>query len=401
MFNIDKIKKDFTILKNNPTLTYLDSAATSLTPDVVIEAMNEYYYHYRATVHRSMYANGQKADEKYQASRETIAKFLNCQINEVIFTKSTTNALNLVANSLVTKLNGDDEILTSALEHHSTLLPFREFAKQKGLNTKYIPINKYGEITYDNFLNTVNAKTKIVVLHHVSNVLGDVVPIKKIAKYCQENNIITVFDGAQAITHEQIDVKEIGCDFYAFSGHKILGPTGIGVLYANNKIAKDLIFEYGGDMAHIVTIDDVTTKELPLKLEAGTPSIAEVIGIKAAIDYLMQYEFDDIARHIYELKIATINLMKEIPGIIIYNENTKNGIITFNFENIPTHDVLQELANENIAIRGGHMCNQLTLKYLGVNSVLRISFYIYNDLNDVKKLINGLKKAASQLAWML
>ncbi len=394
-------KKDFSILKNNPTLTYLDSAATSLTPDVVIEAMNDYYYNYRATVNRSLYTNGVKADQAYINARQEIADFINADFEEVIFTRSTTNAMNLVAKNICDILNPGDQILTSELEHHSTILPFREMGNRVGIHTDYIKVDNH-KVTYDNFYDMVTDRTKVVVLHHVSNVIGDKVDIKAISKYCRENNIITIFDGAQAVSHEKIDVKDIDCDVYAFSGHKILGPTGIGVCYIKKDLAKRFIFEYGGDMAHLVTKDDLTLKELPHKLEAGTPSIAEIIGLGAAIKYLKQFDMKDIHNHIYGLKQYLISELKLIEEVVIYNEDEQNGIIAFNVKNLPAHDAISNLSLDNVAIRGGHMCNQLTLKYLEVNSILRVSIYIYNDKEDIDKFLYSLKEAIKDpMRWDL
>lgn len=394
-------KKDFSILKNNPTLTYLDSAATSLTPDVVIEAMNDYYYNYRATVNRSLYKNGQKADRAYIEARNDIAKFIKADFDEIIFVKSTTSGMNLIARNIVKMLNPGDEILTSELEHHSTLLPFREFGLENDISTTYIEVDNH-QITYENFLKKVSNDTKVVVLHHVSNVIGDRVDIKSISKYCRIHNIITIFDGAQAVAHERIDVKEIDCDFYVFSGHKILGPTGIGVIYARKEIAKNFIFEYGGDMAHLVTKEELTVKDLPHRLEAGTPSIAEIIGLGAAVRYLEQIDFNELHNYIYNLKLYLIEQLKDIPEVEIYNANFENGLVTFNVKNLPAHDAISNLSMDDIAIRGGHMCNQLTLRYLGVNSVLRASIYIYNDLADIDKFIKSLKLAIKDpLRWDL
>lgn len=399
MLNVEHIKKDFSILKNNKELTYLDSAATSLTPDCVIEAMNEYYYQYRATVHRAHYNNGVLADQKYNNSRETIAKFLNASSEEIIFTKGTTNGMNLLARNLINLCNKNDIILTTSIEHHSSLLPFREIGKLNNIKTEYINFTE-NEISFNDFLTSINKNTKLVVLHHTSNVLGDTIDIEKICNYCYNNDIITIIDGAQAITHTNVDVKKINCDFYVFSSHKILGPTGLGIVYGRKSLLENMIFEYGGDMAHLVTHDSLTIKELPIALEAGTPPIAEVIGLGRAIEYLQTFDMNEVSNHIFNLKKLAIIELKKLDGVTIYNESTKCGILTFNVDLIPAHDALFTLEKENIAIRGGHMCNQLTLDYLGVNSVLRASFYLYNDENDVKKFIEGIKLVIEENEWM-
>ncbi len=387
-----RLYDDFTILKNNPDMIYLDSAATSLTPNCVVDAMSDYYLNYRATVNRSYYKNGVLADNAYNRAREDIAKFINAKTSELIFVKSTTTGMNYIARNIIDMLSSNDNILTSELEHHSTLLPFREIGKTKDIKTKYIPVDK-GLITYDNFVDSVDENTKVVVLHHVSNVLGDIVDIKKIAKYCRLHNIITVFDGAQAVSHLSVDVKDIDCDFYVFSGHKILGPTGIGVVYAKEELLNKMVFDYGGDMAHLVTLDDVSFKELPTRLEGGTPSIAEVIGLGAAIRYLNEFNMTEIHKHVEMLRNYAIKQLKNIDEVIIYNEDIKGSIITFNIKGMAAHDALSNLSIDHIAIRGGHMCNQLTLKYLDVFSVLRISFYIYNDTSDVDAIVHSIKMA--------
>ncbi len=400
MLNVSEIKKDFHIFQEQPNLVYIDSGATSLTPDCVAEEIYAYYREYRGTVHRSLYANGMKADQKYNAARQSIADFIKCQNNELVFHKSTTSLMNQVARNVLKDLNPGDEVLVSEIEHHSTLLPWREIAKEYGIVVKYIPLVN-SRVTLDGIKQVVTDKTRVIATNHVSNVLGDIVDVNAIGEYAKVANIIFCLDGAQAITHEPIDVKAINCDFYIFSAHKMLGPTGLGIAYINEKYHHDFIFEYGGDMAHLVTMDALTVKEMPVRLEAGTPSIAEVIAMKPAIDYLNHLGMENIHQHVRTLKEYLVTQLSEIEGITIYNPTSDSGIITFNLNNIPAHDVLQEYALSNIAIRGGHMCNQLTLKHLGVNSVLRASIYIYNDKNDVDKFIAATKVAKENLAWML
>ncbi len=394
------VKSDFTFFKNNPNLVYLDSAATSLTPDCVVNAMSDYYLNYRATVNRSTYENGVLADNKYNEARTSVAKFLNTDRENIVFVRSTTSGMNFIARELLKLLSPGDEIITSELEHHSTLLPFREYGRELGIDTKYIAVDN-GSITIENIKRAITDKTKVLVLHHVSNVIGDRVLIDEVVKLCQAHNIITVFDGAQAISHEQVDVKEIGCDFYVFSGHKILGPTGIGVVYGKTEYLKDMVFEYGGDMAHLVKHDSVTLKDLPVKLEAGTPSVAEIIGLGAAVDYLMQFDMVKVHDHITELKRYMIAELEHIQGVVIYNKEHENGLVTFNIDNLPAHDALSCFGMDNVAIRGGHMCNQLTLNYLGVNSVLRASIYIYNDKSDIDVFIKSVKETvADPMRWI-
>lgn len=400
MLDVKKIKKDFQIFTSQTDLVYLDSGATSLTPNVVADEIYEYYREYRGTVHRSLYSNGLKADQKYQAARKAIANFINCTEESLVFHKSTTSLMNLVALNVLKTLSPGDEVLVSEIEHHSTLLPWREIAKEYGVIVKYIPLID-SQVTLEGIKQVVSERTKVIATNHVSNVLGDLVAVNEIGTYAKENEIIFCLDGAQAITHEKIDVQAIQCDFYLFSAHKMLGPTGLGIAYIAPKYHEQFIFEYGGDMAHLVTMDELTTKEMPLRLEAGTPSIAQVIAMKPAIDYLNALGMENIHEHVCSLKKYLVSELNKIEGITIYNPTSESGIVTFNLNNIPAHDVLQEYSCSNIAIRGGHMCNQLTLRHLNVNSVLRASIYIYNDQQDMDKFVAATKLAKENLAWML
>ncbi len=400
MLDVKKIKSDFQIFSEQPDLVYLDSGATSLTPDVVVKEITDYYKNYRGTVHRSLYNNGIKADKKYNEARDAVANFISAKPNEVVFHKSTTSLMNLIARNVLKELDTGDEVLVSEIEHHSTLLPWREIAKEYGIVVKYIPLVEQ-KVTVEGIKQVVTDKTKVIATNHVSNVLGDITDVNAIGEYTSAKNIIFVLDGAQAITHEKVDVKQINCDFYVFSAHKMLGPTGLGIGYINEKFHQNFIFEYGGDMAHLVTKGELTVKDMPIRLEAGTPSIAEVIAIKAAIDYLENLGMENIHTHVVELKKYMVSELNKIDLITVYNPNSESGIVTFNLDNIPAHDVLQEYAFSNVAIRGGHMCNQLTLNYLGVYSVLRASIYLYNDKEDVDKFIRATKNAIENLKWML
>lgn len=400
MLNVNKIKSDFQIFSEQPELVYLDSGATSLTPNVVADEIADYYKNYRGTVHRSLYSNGIKADQKYNAARLAVANFIGACENEIVFHKSTTSLMNLIARNILKNLVVGDEVLVSEIEHHSTLLPWREIAKEYGVVVKYIPLINQ-KVTVEGIKQVVSDKTKVIATNHVSNVLGDITDVNAIGKYAKDKCLVFVVDGAQAITHEKVNVKAINCDFYVFSAHKMLGPTGLGISYVNQKYHNQFIFEYGGDMAHLVTKDELTVKEMPVRLEAGTPSIAEVIALKPAIEYLENLGMDNIHQHVVELKKYMVSELNKINGVTIYNPESESGIVTFNLDNIPAHDVLQEYAFSNVAIRGGHMCNQLTLNYLGVYSVLRASIYLYNDKADIDKFIDATKKAIQNLEWML
>ena len=400
MLDVKTIRKDFSIYKNCEDLVYLDSGATSLTPDSVVDAMSEYYKFYRATVHRSKYKNGIKADAMYDLSRLTIAKFINADFSNIIFTKSTTDSINMLARELLSNLTKGDEVLITPLDHHSNQLPWREY--NKDVTVTYTELD-CDNLTLDSFKKSVTKNTKIASIYHVSNVMGAIAPVKEIASFCKKNNIILVIDGAQAITHEVVDVKDIDCDFYVFSGHKMCGPTGIGILYGKEDMLKKLRFEYGGDMASFVTKESATYLELPVGLEAGTPAIAEVIGLSKACEYLNAIGIDNIHNHIMELKNYAIFELSKIKEVKLYNKDTQSGIITFNIATLAAHDALQGFENgkKDICIRGGHMCNMLTLDHLSTYAVLRVSIYIYNDKQDIDDLVLEIKNIIENDTWMV
>lgn len=400
MLDVKKIRSDFQLYTEQPDFVYLDSAATSLTPDIVADEITDYYKTYRGTVHRSLYPNGIKADEKYNEARKAVANFIGTTEECLVFHKSTTSLMNLIARNVLKTLKVGDEVLVSEIEHHSTLLPWREIAKEYGVVIKYIPLID-DKVTVDGIKKVVTENTKVIATNHVSNVLGDLTPVEKIGEYAKKNSIIFVLDGAQGVTHEPIDVKEYNCDFYVFSAHKMLGPTGLGISYIAPQWKNKLIFEYGGDMAHLVTADQLTVKEMPIRLEAGTPSIAEVIAMKPVIDYLNNLGMENIHKHVLELKNYMINELKKIEGVTIYNPQSESGIVTFNIDDVSAHDALHSYTKFNVAIRGGHLCNQLTLRHLNVNAVLRASIYIYNDKSDIDKFITATKAVVENpMIWM-
>lgn len=397
---MENIRDSFAIYSDQPELIYLDSAATSLTPDCVVDAMSDYYKYYRATVHRTSYGNGVKADAKYSEARERIANFLNAEESEIIFSKGTTAAINSLARVLVSKLEAGDEIITSEFSHHSNLLPWREY--RKDITLKYANIYN-NSITLEGIKEVVTPKTKIIALHHVSNVMGDTAPIKEIAKYCNENNITFVVDGAQGITHETVDVKDIGMDYYVFSGHKIYGPTGIGVLYGKKELLKDMIFDYGGDMAYKVSKDEFIATELPVALEAGTPSIAEVIGLGEAIKFAQEIDVNKVHNHGLELKRYALELLKDVEGFECHNAEIETGIITFSLTGhlVTLHDAIESYNKFGICMRSGHMCNLLTMAYLDKPGVLRVSINVYNTKADIEKFVEATKEVIKDpMLWM-
>tara|TARA_Y100000034_G_scaffold134545_1_gene203261 strand:- start:513 stop:1697 length:1185 start_codon:yes stop_codon:yes gene_type:complete len=382
-FNIE----DFPILKNT---IYLDSSATSLTPLPVINAINQYYKEYNANVHRGIYKISEKATKEFELARQKVASFINANYNEIIFTKNTTESLNLLAYNLTKNLQEGDEILLTQMEHHSNLVPWQQLAKEKKLKLNYVDVKNF-KLDLEDFKNKLNSKTKIVSLAHISNVLGCINPIKEISKLAHENNALVVVDAAQSIPHIKIDVEDLDCDFLAFSGHKLFGPTGIGVLYGKERLLENLPpFLYGGEMIKSVGFNETTFNDLPHKFEAGTPPIAQAIGLGKAIEYLQS--LGNIEEYENYLTNYTLEKLKTIPGIKIYSSG-ESSVISFNLENIHAHDVSAILDRENIAIRAGHMCAMpLVKEVLKTQAVCRVSLSFYNTTEEIDKLITALKK---------
>ncbi|MDC0558858.1 SufS family cysteine desulfurase [Candidatus Izimaplasma bacterium] len=389
-----KMKKDFPVL-NDETLVYLDTAASSLKPSKVLKAMEEYYEKYGVNVHRGVYNISYIATSKYEEAREKVSNFINGSFEEIIFTRGASSALNLVASSYgLNNLTEEDEIIVSELEHHSQVLPWQNVSNITGAKLVYIPLNKEGRITVENYKKVLNDKTKIVAINYVSNVMGYVSPLKEIIKLAHEKGALVSVDAAQAAPHMAIDVKDLDCDFLAFSGHKMLGPTGIGILYGK----KDLLnamppVEFGGDMNDNVDLYSASWKDTPYKFETGTPPIAEAIGLGAAIDYINEIGLINIHDHEYMLKEYTIKKMKELQDITIYNETSETGIISFNIDGVHPHDAITFFDGDNICMRAGHHCAQLVIKWLEVMATLRLSFYLYNTIEDCDKFIESLKNA--------
>lgn len=403
MKTISEIKSQFSMFKTHPDLVYLDSAATSLTPDIVVDTMSNYYKYNRSSVHRGMYKLAMEASNQYEQSRLKIAKFIGCDENEVIFTKSTTSSINNVARSLEHLIKPGDEIITTDLEHHSNYLPWLELTKRTGAKLVIIKSNDL-KISEDELISKITDKTKLIAIHHVSNVIGDTVDIKKVCDYANDHSIMTMIDGAQAAPHLKLNLKEINPSFYTISAHKMFGPTGLGVLFINQNIAEVLKpFDYGGDMVtpSSVDIDNFSVKSPSLKFEGGTPSIAEVIGFGAAIDFLNEIGIDEIVSHEMRLKKYAVEELNKISDMVtVYNKDNQSGLITFNINNVKVHDAVSTsmlsdvtFDSANIAIRDGQMCNNLTMKYaLKTQAVLRASIYIYNDESDIDKLVLQIKK---------
>ena len=397
LLSVENVKNDFSILTRNKELVYLDNSATSLTPDVVVKEISDYYKNYNANIHRGIYKLSEKATLAYEGAHKKVARFINSDFSETIFTKGTTESLNLLAYSLTKKMKEGEEIVLTEMEHHSNLVPWQQLAKDRKLAIKFIKVNENGRLDLENLKNLITDKTKIVSVTFVSNVLGTINDIKKIAKIVHSKDCLLVVDAAQAVPHFKVNVRELDCDFMAFSGHKMLGPTGIGVLYGKKELLEKMDpFQFGGDMISEVYFLDSKWNELPWKFEAGTPPIASGIGLGKAVDYLNGIGMENI--RIYEefLTEYALEKLKKIEGVKIYRpKETKDcsGVISFNIMGVHPHDAATILDRSDIAVRAGHLCAMpLVREVLGANSVLRVSFYLYNSVEDIDKFINGIHK---------
>jgi len=398
LMDIEKIRKDFPILDvkvHGKPLVYLDNAATSQKPKSVINAVKDYYENYNANIHRSIHKLGEEATVAYEEAHKKVANFINSDFEETIFTKSTTESLNLLAYSLTNNLKPDDEIVISQMEHHSNFVPWQQLALKKGLKLKFIEINNEGLLDENSIKENITNKTKIVSLTHVSNVLGTINNIEEIGKIAHENNALMIVDAAQSVPHMPVDVKKLDCDFLAFSGHKMLGPTGIGVLYGKKDLLEKMDpFLYGGEMIKEVTFEHTKFNDLPWKFEAGTTNIAQGIGLGAAIDYLNKIGMENIDQHEKELVKYAYEKLSEIEEIEIYGPDAekRSGLVAFNVKNIHAHDTAQILDGEGIAVRAGHHCAMPLASTLGIVASTRASFYLYNTKEEIDKLIDGVKK---------
>ncbi|MBC2199317.1 cysteine desulfurase [Listeria seeligeri] len=400
MIDIQKIRADFPILAqeiNEKPLAYLDNAATSQKPKQVIWALTHYYEFDNANVHRGVHTLAARATDAFESARAKVAKFIHArEVAEIIFTRGTTSAINLVVDSYGNaNIEAGDEIVISYLEHHSNLIPWQQLAKRKGAVLKYIELEEDGTISIEQAEKTITEKTKIVALAQVSNVLGTITPIKEIAALAHKVGAVILVDGAQAVPHMEVDVVNLDADFYAFSGHKMMAPTGIGALYGKRELLDKMEpTEFGGEMIDFVELYDSTWKELPWKFEAGTPIIGGAIALGAAIDYLTEIGIDTIHAYEQELVSYAIEQMSKLEGITIYgptDASKRCGLVTFNIEGAHPHDVATILDEDGVAIRAGHHCAQPLMKWLDVSSTARASFYIYNTKEEIDALIEGLK----------
>ncbi|SMF76178.1 L-selenocysteine selenide-lyase (L-alanine-forming) [Paenibacillus uliginis N3/975] len=391
------IREQFPILHqeiNGHPLVYLDNAATSQKPRAVIDAVKHYYEWENANVHRGVHTLGSRATDAYEGAREKVARFIHAKsTEEIIFTRGTTTALNLVASSYARSVCGPgDEIVLTEMEHHSNLIPWQQVALAVGATLKYIPIQPDGTITLEDVEKTVTNRTKIVAIAHVSNVMGVVHRVKEIAEIAHRNGAVIVVDGAQSTPHMKVDVQDLDCDFYALSGHKMCAPTGIGALYGKKALLQEMEpIEFGGEMINDVGLYESNWKELPWKFEGGTPIIAGAVGLGAAIDFLEEIGMDEIERHESRLAAYAMNRLDEIEGISLYGPRKRDvGLITFNLGDVHPHDVATVLDAQGIAIRAGHHCCQPLMRWLKVSSTARASFYLYNTEEDVDRLVSAL-----------
>ncbi len=387
-------REDFTML--NQDIVFFDNGATTLKPKCVVEAMNKYYTEYTSNIHRGDYDAAIKTNELYDDTRNVVAKFLNCRSDEVIFTSGTTMSINMVIFGYMEKnLKSGDEVLLTKSEHASNILPWIKLSEKTGIVLKYMELDDNYSLTVDSVLKAITEKTKVISIAHVTNVIGDVRDISAIGDICRSKGILFCVDGAQSVPHMAVDFKNSNIDFLSFSGHKMCGPTGIGCLVVRNKYLSQMEpLYYGGGMNNFFESDgSYELKKGVTKFEAGTPPIAEVIGLREAILYLMKIGMDNIHNHEVELKKYLVQEMKKIKNIKIYNENSKSGILAFNIEGVFAQDSSVYLNNYNIYVRAGNHCAKMVKDEIGVKNTVRVSMYLYNTKEDVDKLIKVLKQS--------
>ena len=399
MIDVEKIRKDFPILDqivNDEPLVYLDNAATTQKPKAVLEAVNRYYQEDNANVHRGVHTLAERATASYEGARETVRRFINASsTKEVLFTRGTTTGLNWIGRFAEEILEEGDEVLISIMEHHSNILPWQEACRKTGAKLVYVYL-KDGGLDLEDFRKKLTNRTKFVSIAHASNVLGVINPIQELAQLAHEKGSIVVVDGAQSVPHMKIDVQTLDADFFVFSGHKMAGPTGIGVLYGKEQYLNQMSpVEFGGEMIDFVYEQSATWKELPWKFEAGTPNMAGAIGLAAAIDYLEAIGMDAIERHEQDLIAYVFPKLQAIEGLKIYGSQDlakRSGVISFNLGDLHPHDLATALDYEGVAVRAGHHCAQPLIQYLEVPATARASFYLYNTKEDCDKLVEALIK---------
>lgn len=387
-------REDFPML--NSDVIYFDNGATTLKPKVVIDKMNDYYLHHTSNIHRGDYNAAVKTNEEYDNVREIVSKFINSKSKEVVYTYGTTSSINMVVFGYMRKhLKKGDEVLLNKAEHASNILPWIRLQEEMGIVIKYVPLDKDYNLTLDNIKKMVTDKTKVISLAHVSNVVGDIRDVASIGKYCHDNKILFCVDGAQSVPHMRVDFKNSYMDFLSFSGHKMCAPTGVGVLVGREELLEDMDpIMFGGGMNSFFEADSsYELKSAPTKFEAGTPPIAEVIGLGEAIKYLERVGMDKIHQHEKELKKYFLDKVSDIDNLIIYNKNTLSGIISFNIDGVFAQDTSIYLNHYNIAVRAGNHCAKMLKDELDIKNTVRVSFYFYNNYEDVDKLVEVLKNS--------
>jgi len=396
---VEKLKADFPIFKNNPKLVYLDNGATTQKPKQVIDKIKEFYENFNANASRGLYGISEKTTEIYANARKVVADFIKADFKEIIFTKNTTDSLNSLAcviDSLVPE--GKDEILITEMEHHSNLIPWQQIAKRKNWKLKFIKMKDDFSLDLEDAREKINDKTAIVAFTHVSNAFGTINPAKEIVKLAKEKNAISVIDATQSVPHMPVNVKDLDCDFLVFSGHKMLGPTGIGVLYGKKELLEKMPpFSFGGGMIKSVSYENSEFADLPEKFEAGTQNIADALALSEAVKYLKKIGMENIAEWENELRNYLLKKLENIEWVEIYNPKKSSGIVSMNLKNIHPHDVASMLDEYGIAVRAGHHCCMPLMKKLGLSGTIRVSFYIYNTFEDVVKFIDAIKEIRKKL----
>jgi cysteine desulfurase / selenocysteine lyase len=405
LLDVDKVRADFPILEtrvHGHKLVYLDNAATSQKPKPVIDALVRYYEHANANIHRGVHYLSQLATEEYEAGRRTVQKFINAaEASEIVFTRGTTEGVNLVAQTWGRRnLGAGDEVLVTAMEHHSDIVPWQMLCEEKRAKLRVAPINDRGELILEELTKRIGPRTKIVAVAHVSNALGTINPVKKIAALAHAQGAVVVVDGAQAVPHLSVDVQDVDCDFYAFSAHKMYGPTGIGALYGKAALLEAMPpYQGGGDMISSVTFEKTTYNKVPHKFEAGTPDMAGVAGLKAAIEYMQTIGVDRIAVHEHDLLVYATERVSALDGVkLIGTAAEKASVLSFTLEEVHPHDIGTILDQEGIAVRTGHHCAQPVMERYGIPATVRASFAAYNTREEVDALVRGIRKVREVFA---
>jgi len=403
--DVTALRKDFPILAqqvHGKPLIYLDNAATSQKPKCVIDALTHFYLMDNANIHRGVHQLSERSTQAYEAARGKVQRFLNAaNTREIIFVRGATEGINLVAQTCGRKYVGaGDEIVISAMEHHSNIVPWQMLCEEKGAVLRVIPINDRGEVEFDQFEKLLNHRTRLVAVSHVSNALGTINPVREIVKTAHGWNVPVLIDGAQAVPHMKVDVRSLDCDFYVFSGHKVFGPTGIGVLYGREQLLEDMPpWQGGGDMIRSVTFEKTTYNDLPYKFEAGTPDIAGVIGLGAVIDYLDQIGMDAVAAHEHDLLEYGTRALESISGLrLIGTAREKAGVLSFVIDGVHPHDAGTILDREGVAVRAGHHCAQPVMDHFGISGTTRASLAFYNTMEDIDALVAGIQKVKEVFA---